>query len=174
MENTTETIEIDIVGGKKEIEIFTTGSWHNFYVDDEVYFESQSSNYRSTVCKVCKVIGFNMLYGMFLCDTVYEEKYFCATSPIGIILFRRDSGDFFVSRNHVIGISGKVTDKVGRIVALNPERINSTEYLVKFRSYFEDGHDGRCDWDKPWYPKKYKVKDAKNLYWCLREQIDFY
>lgn len=171
MKNTTETIEIDIVGGKKEIEIFTEGSWHNFYAGDEICYESQSSNYRSSKFQV---IGFNMLYGMFAYDIVYEKHICIITDPVGIILLRRDDEDFSVSRAPVVGIWGQVAGEIGKVVALNPERYNRPEYLVKFRFDFEDGHDGRCDWDKPWYPRKQKIKGAKNLYWCSCEQINFY
>lgn len=169
--NFFETIEIPIVGGAKEIEICTKGSWYNFNVGDEIRYESASSNYRS---ERLRVIGFNMLYGgMFACDIIYEEEYVHVTDPIGIVLLRRDGKDFSVGKTPIIGIWGKVTNKVGRVVALNPERPKSPEYLVKFRSDFEDGHDGKFDWKKAWYPRQYKKEGVKNLYWCLHEQIKF-
>lgn len=160
-----ETIEINTVEGVKEIEICTGESWHNFEAGDEIQYESSPNNYRS---KVFVVRGFNLLYGMFAEDLRYEGEYMLITSPIGIILRRRDRYDFCVGKASIIGIYGKVADRIGKIVALNPK---VDKFLVRFRNDFEEGHNGKSDWKKPWYPRKCKIEDAKNLYWCLYEQI---
>lgn len=166
-----ETIEIDIAGGIKEFEIYAKGNWNHFKFGDEIRYESPSSNYHS---KIFRVRGFNMLYGgMFAYNIVDEEEYVHITDPVGIILLERNGHDFSVSKAIVIGISGKVTDRVGRVVAINPERPTCHEYLVRFKYDFEDGHDCKFEWEKPWYPRQCKVEGVKNLYLCLDEQIKF-
>ena len=173
MENIEVFEMVEVLKSKKikRIKISKKGKWNNFILNDQIVYEDPNGedSVRYTVD------GFGIEEGgIFAYPTANPKlKHVPITDPNGLVLLRRYNNDFYVTTTRVIGISGKVVDEVGTILALNPKRYNEPEYIVKFEHDFEDGHDCRILWDKPWYPRKHKVKDAKNLYLCLTHQIKF-
>jgi transitional endoplasmic reticulum ATPase len=156
-----------IAAAGNTITIETDGSQHDFKAGDIISHDPAVFPGSLWTNKQVSIEGFsnNEIWAI----VKGKPRAHQVTNPQGVILLERPGWKFKVGDKVQSTICAR--GKTGEIIILDPQGRGSSAnplVLVEFANW-EGGHNG-IEWDKNWYPAKYKT-ESRSRYWIMESDL---